>query len=58
MASNLVQRIGFAAVAIPLALGVVWLGGLPLVALICVAGALGTRMVETVLILLRLRRRK
>jgi phosphatidate cytidylyltransferase len=43
MASNLVQRIGFAAVAIPLALGVVWLGGLPLVALICVAGALGTR---------------
>lgn len=43
MASNLVQRLGFAAVAIPLALGLVWLGGLPLALLVAVVGVLGTR---------------
>lgn len=43
MASNLVQRVGFAAVAIPLALGVVWLGGLPLALLVAVVAVLGTR---------------
>lgn len=43
MASNLVQRVGFAAVAIPLALGLVWLGGWPLALLVSVVGILGTR---------------
>ncbi len=43
MASNLAQRVGFAAVAIPLALGVVWLGGLPLAILVAVVAVLGTR---------------
>lgn len=43
MASNLVQRVGFAVVAIPLALAVVWLGGLPLAALVAIIGMLGTR---------------
>jgi len=43
MASNLTQRIGFALVAIPVALGVVWLGGWPLVALVSAAAALGAR---------------
>jgi len=43
MASNLVQRVGFAAVAIPLALGLVWLGGLPLALLVAIVGVLGTR---------------
>jgi len=43
MASNLVQRVGFAVVAIPLALAVVWLGGLPLAALVAIIGGLGTR---------------
>lgn len=43
MASNLAQRVGFAVVAIPLALGVVWLGGLPLALLVAVVGVLGTR---------------
>lgn len=42
MASNLVQRVGFAVVAIPLALGLVWLGGLPLALLVAVIGVLGT----------------
>ncbi len=41
--ANLVRRIAFAAVAIPLALGVVWLGGWLLVALVAVIGVLGTR---------------
>ncbi len=43
MASNLAQRIGFAAVAIPVALGVVYLGGWPLVAVVSVAAVLGAR---------------
>lgn len=43
MASNLAQRIGFAAVAIPVALGVVYLGGWPLVAVVSVAATLGAR---------------
>jgi len=41
MDSELVRRVGFAAVAIPLALLIVWYGGLPLAALLAVAGALG-----------------
>jgi phosphatidate cytidylyltransferase len=43
MDRNLAQRIGFAAVAIPLALGVVWYGGWLLVALIAAVAVLGTR---------------
>ena len=43
MDANLVRRVGFAAVAIPLALLVVWFGGLPLALLLALAGALGTR---------------
>lgn len=43
MDANLVRRIGFAIVAIPLALGVIWYGGLPLAFLLALAGALGTR---------------
>ncbi|MGH7585001.1 MAG: phosphatidate cytidylyltransferase [Gemmatimonadales bacterium] len=43
MASNMVRRVAFAAVAIPAAFGLVWLGGWPLVALVALAGALGTR---------------
>lgn len=43
MDSNLVRRIGFAAVAIPLALLIVWLGGAALVALVTVAAVLGLR---------------
>jgi phosphatidate cytidylyltransferase len=43
MASNLTQRIAFAAVAIPLALGVVWFGSWPLVAVIATAAVLGAR---------------
>jgi len=42
MDSELVRRVGFAAVAIPLALVIVWYGGLLLAALLAVAGALGT----------------
>jgi phosphatidate cytidylyltransferase len=42
MDPELVRRVGFAAVAIPLALLIVWYGGLPLVGLLAVAGALGT----------------
>jgi phosphatidate cytidylyltransferase len=42
MASELARRIGFAAIAIPLVLLVVWYGGLPLAALVAVAAALGT----------------
>jgi phosphatidate cytidylyltransferase len=40
---NLVRRVGFAVVAIPVALLLVWYGGLPLAFLLAVAGALGTR---------------
>jgi phosphatidate cytidylyltransferase len=43
MDSNLVRRVGFAAVAIPLALAVVWYGGVPLALLLAVIGALGAR---------------
>ena len=45
MASNLAQRIAVAGVAIPLAVGVLWLGGWPLAAVLAVLGALGTREV-------------
>lgn len=43
MSSNLTQRVAFAVVAIPAALGVVYWGGWPLVAVVAVAGALGAR---------------
>jgi phosphatidate cytidylyltransferase len=43
MDSNLVRRVGFAVVAIPLALALVWYGGAPLALLLAVAGALGAR---------------
>jgi phosphatidate cytidylyltransferase len=43
MDANLARRIGFAAVAIPLALLFVWYGGLPLALLLAAAGALATR---------------
>lgn len=41
--SNLVKRVLVAAVAIPLALGIVWYGGLALALLVSVAAVLGTR---------------
>ena len=43
MASNLFQRVSFAVIAIPVALGVVWFGGWPLVGLLAIIGALGSR---------------
>ena len=43
MDANLVRRVGFAVAAIPVALLLVWYGGLPLALLLAVAGALGTR---------------
>jgi phosphatidate cytidylyltransferase len=43
MDANLVRRIGFAVIAIPLALGIVWYGGFPLALLLAIAGTLGTR---------------
>ena len=43
MDANLVRRVGFAVIAIPLALGVVWYGGFPLAFLLAVTGALGAR---------------
>ncbi len=43
MASNMTQRVLFAVVAIPLVLLILWFGGLPLVLLVCIAAALGTR---------------
>jgi phosphatidate cytidylyltransferase len=43
MDANLIRRVGFAVVAIPLALGVVWYGGGALAMLLAVAGALGAR---------------
>jgi phosphatidate cytidylyltransferase len=43
MDGNLVRRVGFAAVAIPLALLLVWYGGLPLTMLLAAAAALGAR---------------
>ena len=41
--SNLARRVGFAVIAIPLALAVVWFGGLPLALLLAAVGALGAR---------------
>jgi phosphatidate cytidylyltransferase len=41
--ANLVRRVGFAVVAIPLALLLVWYGGVPLALLLAVASALGAR---------------
>jgi phosphatidate cytidylyltransferase len=43
MDGNLIRRVGFAVVAIPAALAVVWYGGIPLAVLLAIAGALGTR---------------
>jgi phosphatidate cytidylyltransferase len=43
MDSNMVRRVAFAAVAIPLALGIVWFGGWPLAVTVSVVSALGTR---------------
>jgi phosphatidate cytidylyltransferase len=43
MDANLVRRVGFAAVAIPLALLLIWYGGLPLVLLLVAAATLATR---------------
>jgi phosphatidate cytidylyltransferase len=42
MASELARRVGFAVIAIPLVLLVVWYGGLPLAGLVAVAAALGS----------------
>jgi phosphatidate cytidylyltransferase len=43
MDSNLVRRVGFAVIAIPVALGIIWYGGLPLAFAMAVVSALGTR---------------
>jgi phosphatidate cytidylyltransferase len=43
MDPNLVRRVSFAVVAIPLALAIIWLGGWPLVALVSMVSVLGTR---------------
>src|SRR5262245_5532985 len=43
MASNLTKRIAFAAIAIPIALGVVYWGGWALVAIVVAAAVLGAR---------------
>ena len=43
MDSNLVRRIGFAVVAIPVAFGLIWFGGWPLVAVVALISLLGTR---------------
>lgn len=43
MTSNMARRVAFAAVAIPAAFGLIWLGGWPLVVLVALAGVLGTR---------------
>jgi len=45
MTRNLAQRIAFAVVAIPLAVGLVWWGGWPLAAVLALLGALGAREV-------------
>ncbi len=42
MASNLIRRVAFAAIAIPLLVGVVWLGEWWLIAVLMVTAALGT----------------
>ena len=43
MDSNLVRRVGFAVIAIPLALAVIWYGGLPLACLLAVTSVLAAR---------------
>jgi phosphatidate cytidylyltransferase len=43
MDANLVRRVGFAVVAIPVALALVWYGGLPLALVLALVGALGAR---------------
>lgn len=43
MDANMTKRVGFAAVAIPLAVLLVWLGGWPLAVLVAVIAALGVR---------------
>jgi phosphatidate cytidylyltransferase len=43
MASNLTKRVLFAAIAIPIALGIVYCGGWPLVAVVSLAAVLGAR---------------
>lgn len=43
MDANVVRRVGFAVVAIPVALAIVYLGGIPLALLVAVASLLGTR---------------
>jgi phosphatidate cytidylyltransferase len=40
---NLIRRIAFAVIAIPLALGIVWYGGMPLAFLLALVSALGTK---------------
>jgi phosphatidate cytidylyltransferase len=43
MDSNLVRRVGVAVIAVPIALAIVWYGGLPLAFTLAVVSALGTR---------------
>ncbi len=43
MTSNMARRVAFAAAAIPVATGIVWLGGAALAALVAAVGVLGTR---------------
>jgi phosphatidate cytidylyltransferase len=45
MGSNMVRRVAFAAVAIPVAIGVMWQGGWALVALVALVNVLGAREV-------------
>ena len=45
MSGNLVKRIAFSVVAIPLALAVVWWGGWPMAGVLALLGVLGTREV-------------
>ena len=45
MSRNLVQRIAFAGVAIPLVVGLLWWGGWPLAAVLALLGVLGAREV-------------
>ena len=47
MAGEQLKRLAFAAVAIPIVLGIVWYGGLPLVALLSVTGVLAIRELFT-----------
>ena len=45
MSRNLVQRIAFAGIAIPLVVGLLWWGGWPLATVLALLGVLGTREV-------------